>query len=162
MDRQRLGRSVRALRQRLGWRQEDLARRCSVSQSTVSRIERGVVAGTALDAIERVVVGLGGELDVRVRWRGEELDRLLDAVHAAIVDRLVDILGVSVGSARSRLRSGSGASKGPSTCWPGIRQRDGCWSSRPSRSCPISSRCSGRSIAGFGSRRKLPPDVAGA
>src|ERR1035437_7252070 len=92
MDRQRLGRSVRALRQRLGWRQEDLARRCSVSQSTVSRIERGMVAGTGLDAIERVVVGLGGELDVRVRWRGEDLDRLLDAVHAAIGERLVELL----------------------------------------------------------------------
>jgi hypothetical protein len=51
-----------------------------------------MVAGTALDAIERVVVGLGGELDVRVRWRGEELDRLLDAVHAAIVERLVGLL----------------------------------------------------------------------
>ncbi|HEY5486045.1 MAG TPA: helix-turn-helix domain-containing protein, partial [Candidatus Limnocylindrales bacterium] len=92
MDRQRFGRSVRALRQRLGWRQADLAVRCHVSQTTVSRIERGMVAGTALDAIERVVVGLGGELDVRVRWRGEELDRLLDAVHAAIGERLVEIL----------------------------------------------------------------------
>lgn len=51
-----------------------------------------MVAGTALDAIERVVVGLGGELDVRVRWRGEELDRLLDAVHAALGERLVEIL----------------------------------------------------------------------
>lgn len=51
-----------------------------------------MVAGTALDAVERVVVGLGGELDVRVRWRGEELDRLLDAVHAALGERLVEIL----------------------------------------------------------------------
>jgi hypothetical protein len=51
-----------------------------------------MVAGTALEAIDRVVVGLGGELDVRVCWRGEELHRLLDAVHAAIGERLVELL----------------------------------------------------------------------
>jgi transcriptional regulator with XRE-family HTH domain len=92
MDRQRFGRSVRALRQRLGWRQEDLAARCGVSQTTVSRVERGVLAGTSLGAVERLVIALGGELDVRVRWRGEELDRLLDSVHAAIGERVVEVL----------------------------------------------------------------------
>ena len=92
MDRQRFGRSVRALRQRLGWRQADLAARCGLSQPTISRVERGVVAGTPLGALEGIVVELGGELDVRVRWRGEELDRLLDAMHASIVERLVEIL----------------------------------------------------------------------
>jgi transcriptional regulator with XRE-family HTH domain len=92
MDRQRFGRSVRALRQRLGWRQEDLAGRCDVSQTTVSRVERGLLAGTSLGAVERLVIALGGELDVRVRWRGEELDRLLDSVHAAIGERLVEVL----------------------------------------------------------------------
>jgi transcriptional regulator with XRE-family HTH domain len=92
MDRQRFGRSVRALRQRLGWRQADLAARCGLSQPTISRVERGVVVGTPLGAVERIVLELGGELDVRVRWRGEELDRLMDAMHASIVERLVEIL----------------------------------------------------------------------
>jgi hypothetical protein len=31
-------------------------------------------------------------LDVRVRWRGEGLDRLLDEGHATVVDRLVALL----------------------------------------------------------------------
>jgi hypothetical protein len=39
-----------------------------------------------------MIVVLGGELDVRVSWHGEELDRLLDATHAAIGDSLVRIL----------------------------------------------------------------------
>jgi hypothetical protein len=39
-----------------------------------------------------MVVALGGELEVRVRWRGEELDRLLDGTHAAIGEALIRIL----------------------------------------------------------------------
>ena len=37
-------------------------------------------------------VAIGADLDVRVRWRGEGLDRLLDEAHATIVDRLVTLL----------------------------------------------------------------------
>jgi transcriptional regulator with XRE-family HTH domain len=92
MDEQRFGRSVRALRHRLGWRQEDLGRRCGISQSTVSRVERGVVVRVPIGSLDKVVVALGGELDMRVRWRGEELDRLLDATHAAIGETLVEML----------------------------------------------------------------------
>jgi transcriptional regulator with XRE-family HTH domain len=80
------------LRHRLGWRQSDLAVKCGLSQSAVSRIERGCLASATVDAVERVVTALGAELDVRIRWRGEELDRLLDAVHAAMVERLIEIL----------------------------------------------------------------------
>jgi transcriptional regulator with XRE-family HTH domain len=81
-----------ALRHRLGWRQADLALRCGMSQAAVSRVERGVLAGGSFGDVERMVVALGGELDVRVRWRGEELDRLLDKTHAAIGEALVRIL----------------------------------------------------------------------
>lgn len=45
-----------------------------------------------LRTVELVVVGLCGELDARIRWRGEELDRLLDATHAAMVERLIGVL----------------------------------------------------------------------
>jgi transcriptional regulator with XRE-family HTH domain len=92
VDRQRFGRSVRALRQRLGWRQSDLAGRCGLAQATVSRIERGRVEGTPIGPLEGLIVALGGELEVRVRWRGEELDRLLDSAHAAINERIVEML----------------------------------------------------------------------
>jgi hypothetical protein len=63
-----------------------------VSQTAVSRLERGRLGETALRTVEHIVAGLGAELDFRVRWRGEELDRLLDATHAAMVERLVEIL----------------------------------------------------------------------
>jgi hypothetical protein len=63
-----------------------------VSQSAVSRVERGILAGISVACIEGLVVALGGEIDVRVRWRGEELDRLLDATHAAIGEALVRLL----------------------------------------------------------------------
>jgi transcriptional regulator with XRE-family HTH domain len=92
VENQKFGRQVRVLRQRLGWRQADLALRCRISQATVSRLERGAIRGTSWDALQRVAVALGAELDMKLRWRGEELDRLLDAPHAAIVDRLVEIL----------------------------------------------------------------------
>src|ERR1035437_11103808 len=89
MDQQRFGRSVRALRHRLGWRQADLALRCGMSQSAVSRVERGLVAGASFGDVGRMTAALGGELDVRIWWHGEELDRLLDATHAAIGEALV-------------------------------------------------------------------------
>lgn len=37
----------------------------------------------------RVVQVLGVDLEIRVRWRGEALDRLLDEVHALVVDEVV-------------------------------------------------------------------------
>jgi transcriptional regulator with XRE-family HTH domain len=83
---------VRAPRHRLGWRQEDLARRCGASQTAVYRVERGLLSGVSVARVDRLVVALGAELDVRVRWRGEELDRLLDATHAVIGETLVRLL----------------------------------------------------------------------
>jgi hypothetical protein len=41
---------------------------------------------------ERVCAALGADLDVRVRWKGEGLDRLLDEAHAGVVDRFVGLL----------------------------------------------------------------------
>ena len=41
VDDQRIGRVVRALRRRLGWRQADLAEKAGCSQATVSETERG-------------------------------------------------------------------------------------------------------------------------
>ena len=85
MDEQRIGRSVRALRTRLGLRQEDLARRARVSQTTVSRIERGRSGPLPLVTIRAVVQAVGADLDVVVRWDGARLDRLLDGRHAALL-----------------------------------------------------------------------------
>ena len=89
MDSIRLGLALRALRIRLGWRQIDLARRTGLSQSTISAIERGHIGSVSLATLERVAAALGARLDVSVRWRGEQLDRLLDEAHANLVEAVV-------------------------------------------------------------------------
>jgi len=81
----RIGRVVRTLRRRLGWRQLDLATRARVSQQTISLIETGQLRRLSLATLERVLFCLEAELDLTVRWRGGELDRLLDEGHAAVV-----------------------------------------------------------------------------
>lgn len=87
-----VGRAARAIRLRLGLRQEDVARRADVSQQLVSRIERGRIAGVATGTLRRVVAALDADLVVTVRWRGGALDRLLDEGHAAIVQRVAAML----------------------------------------------------------------------
>lgn len=59
------------------------------SQQQVSRIEAGEIRTVTLGALEAVSRSLGADLDLRARWRGEGLDRLLDAAHANLVDGLV-------------------------------------------------------------------------
>lgn len=79
-----LPRAVRALRIRQGLTQAVLAERIGVSRELVSRLERSDFEGMTFRAMARLAEGLGGYLDVQLRWRGERLDRLLDAPHAAI------------------------------------------------------------------------------
>lgn len=88
----RIGRIARALRHRLGWRQIDVARRAGVSQPQVSRLERGQLDGLAVATIARTFAALDADLVQIVRWRGGELDRLLDEGHASIVGRLATYL----------------------------------------------------------------------
>jgi transcriptional regulator with XRE-family HTH domain len=78
--------SVRLLRRRRRWRQADLAERASVSRQTVSRIERGQIGAVPVRAVTRVGEALEASVHLTVRWQGEELDRLADSAHAAIVE----------------------------------------------------------------------------
>jgi transcriptional regulator with XRE-family HTH domain len=80
----RLGAVVRAVRLRKGWRQRDVAAAARVSGPTVSRIEQGRVSGMSLRHLEAVATALDIRLDVVARWRGGELDRMLNAGHAAL------------------------------------------------------------------------------
>jgi transcriptional regulator with XRE-family HTH domain len=86
--RSNLPRAVRLLRLDRGWRQRDLGDRIGVSRELVSRIERGDISAVPLRSIERIAEALGGTLDLRLHWRGEQLDRLLDAKHASLQDAL--------------------------------------------------------------------------
>jgi len=84
MDDVRLGRAFRAVRIRKGWRQADVASIAGVSQQTVSRIERGRIAGGPQGTLRRVAESLGIRLTVEARWEGAELDRLLAGRHSAM------------------------------------------------------------------------------
>ena len=89
MDAVRLGHSFRALRLRRRWRQVDLGARAGVSATEISRIERGHVGSTSVDRLRSVADALEANLDVRLRWNGEGLDRLLDQAHAGLVEEVV-------------------------------------------------------------------------
>jgi transcriptional regulator with XRE-family HTH domain len=89
VDRIRFGRSIKALRVRRRWRQQDLSRASGVSTSAIGRIEHGKIQRMAWGDLEAVAEALDAQLGFDFRWRGGDLDRLLDAAHAAIVERLV-------------------------------------------------------------------------
>lgn len=92
MDAIRFGRGIRALRHRRNWRQEDLASAAKVSRSVVARIEQGRGDRVPPATLRQIADALGARVVVRLEWQGEQLDRLIDARHAAIVDRVVSDL----------------------------------------------------------------------
>jgi transcriptional regulator with XRE-family HTH domain len=87
-----LGRGFRALRVRRGLRQEDVARLAHVSRGMISKIERGEIAAVPLRILRAVAAALGATLELKLRWHGEGLDRLLDEAHARLVDATVVLL----------------------------------------------------------------------
>lgn len=89
MDDRRVGRQVRALRHRRGLRQVDVGARAGVSQGLVSLIERGRLGRVTVDRLRAVAVALDADLVVGLRWRGGELDRLVDEGHAALVGHVI-------------------------------------------------------------------------
>jgi len=88
MEDVRIGRALRALRRRGRLRQVDVADRAGLTQSTISLVERGRVDGLSIRAIRRVFRAVDADVTVLVRWRGGDLDRLLDERHARLGDAL--------------------------------------------------------------------------
>ncbi len=88
MNDAQVGRALRAVRIRKGWRQEDVARGAGVSRDAVSRAERGLLGGMTLARIRAIGEAIGVTLDVTARWQGGELDRLLGRRHSALHDQV--------------------------------------------------------------------------
>src|SRR5262245_20011196 len=84
MEDLRLGATIRAARLRRGWRQADVAKRAGMSQTVVSRVERGQVPEMTLSALRQVAAALEIRLELLPRGRGADLDRLLSARHSAL------------------------------------------------------------------------------
>jgi transcriptional regulator with XRE-family HTH domain len=89
MDTVRFGLQIRALRRQRGWTQAKLAARADLSQAAVSRVERGNGRLVTLRTIESLAEALGASASLRLRWHGEDLDRLLDEAHAGLVEWVV-------------------------------------------------------------------------
>ena len=81
-----VGSVFRAVRRRQGWRQVDVAMRAGVSQQVVSLIEHARLEQVSLRTLRAVARALEIDLPLAPRWRGPELDRLLDAEHSALVE----------------------------------------------------------------------------
>jgi transcriptional regulator with XRE-family HTH domain len=92
MDDLRVGRVIRAVRLRLGLRQADVAERAGVSQQTVAVIEAGRLEEVTLRALRAVGAVLRVTLSVTPRWKGGEVDRLLDRDHASVVETVAAAL----------------------------------------------------------------------
>lgn len=84
VDDLRLGRTIRMARIRKGWRQRDLADAAGTSRGTISNIERGHVGTLSLDLLRRVAAALEIRLDLNLRWRGGDLDRMVASRHSQL------------------------------------------------------------------------------
>jgi transcriptional regulator with XRE-family HTH domain len=112
MDPVRLGRGLRALRMRRGWRQRDLGDAVGLSQSLIARIERGHGDRVTPRTLERIGGALGARLVVRFDWNGEALDRLLDAAHAQLVEDVLRVFALAGWDARPEVTFAVGAERG--------------------------------------------------
>jgi transcriptional regulator with XRE-family HTH domain len=81
-----IGFTLRTLRMRVRLRQVDLGGRVGISQCAVSRAEAGDLEAVSLSTLRQLFEAVGGELVLDVRYRGGELDRLMDRAHAGIVE----------------------------------------------------------------------------
>lgn len=84
MEDMRIGAALRRVRIRAGLRQIDVARRAGISQTSISEHERGHIGGATLDALRRHAAALDVRLDLVPRWRGPDLERLLNNAHSQL------------------------------------------------------------------------------
>ncbi|MGH2513187.1 MAG: helix-turn-helix transcriptional regulator [Candidatus Limnocylindrales bacterium] len=85
MDDTKLGRLVRVLRSRRGWRQVDVAERIGISASTISAIELGRHGAIQVKTLRQVAALFGLSYEGWLRGLGADEDRLLDEGHATLL-----------------------------------------------------------------------------
>jgi len=84
MEDQRVSAAFRAARIKRGMRQEDVASAAKVSRASVSRVERGHFDSLSLSTTRAIAAVLDIRLELLPRWRGGDLDRMLNARHSAL------------------------------------------------------------------------------
>ena len=68
-----------------------------VRRETVSRLERGGLGRVRWDTFRAVTATLGIRVDVRLRWQGGDLDRVINAAHAELHESLIRHLSTRSG-----------------------------------------------------------------
>lgn len=63
-----------------------------VSRPLISKIEHGAIDTLTVRTLLEAASAVEAILDLRLRWNGEQLDRLLDEAHAALVEGVVSML----------------------------------------------------------------------
>jgi transcriptional regulator with XRE-family HTH domain len=81
-----MGRLLRMLRIRRGWRQSDVAVKARLSPAVIGRHENGAVG--SLSTLEKHAAVFGLRLELRLLGRAGHLVRLSDEEHAAIVETM--------------------------------------------------------------------------
>jgi transcriptional regulator with XRE-family HTH domain len=92
MDDLRVGAALRAARIRRRLRQCDVAAAAGLSESSVSRMERGHFETLSLRAIRAIAAVLEVRVELLPRSRGADLDRLLNAGHASLAEQVIQWL----------------------------------------------------------------------
>ena len=84
MDDHQIGTSLRSIRIRRRWTQQQLAETAGVSRHVVGRVERGRAATVAVGALRSVAAALDARLSLAVQWQGGDLPRLVNSRHSAL------------------------------------------------------------------------------
>jgi transcriptional regulator with XRE-family HTH domain len=92
MDDAHFGSIVRAVRRRRSLSQVELASAAGVSHATISLVERGHCEKLSLLTLRRIATTLDIRTELVARWRGGELDRLLNSCHAALSETVARLV----------------------------------------------------------------------
>lgn len=106
------GRMIRDLRHALRWSQLTLATRAGVSQSWVSRVERGECADVSIAAVERLLVAMGARLILDASAPFLAMSRQRDAVHARCTSQVARRLEASGWEVATEVEVGGDRSRG--------------------------------------------------
>lgn len=63
-----------------------------ISQTVMSNLEIGEIGSLSIATFRGIARAVGAEAVVSIKWRGADLDRLLDEGHAAIVGAVIELL----------------------------------------------------------------------
>jgi transcriptional regulator with XRE-family HTH domain len=89
MEDAKIGAAFRAVRTRNGRTQASVAEAAGSGQSAVSRLERGRLSRLSVETVRRIARALDMWVDIRPRWRGIDLDRILNGAHSARQEALL-------------------------------------------------------------------------